>query len=815
MSTDTHFTTQVGRSIHNPLVITTAPEGHLPETPGVSGLVDLHTHDGGEAPSVPHPIRGRVPLGYDNQGYMEFLARGTVRIDEQGRPLPPTRESLERMAGGPTQGNAPSDVSERKVVDQGRRPTSDSIHFGSCDANAPPRSLPSEIRPEDLISARFDVEGGPASVNGPEGSQGTVMSISPDGTTTERPNITQQDVEQMTSEDFQKLAEQFKNNEGLYQAITAYGTVPLPNEVLEGVPEKFVAKPIVEVRELFVHKQEVHGRVSNKTFTQFEHNFNPVNSIIGCEKFSVHEEVKKIEVPRFVYKPVIEDKVIEIPQGVKYVEVPIEVECAHPPKIVPVGKAHVVERVVETTKPVNQYKIIEIPKIVKEKVPKVITKEIPYVVPKYVEKIIEVPYRPDMSHVPAPQGQPMLYVPHPPPLPKHGDAHAAPGGQHLNVPSSDHTDSSGIEQARQALAMIHRQQLASYTEMTGQTSSGQTPSQATSLIPQMSPQYAQGSPQPPAVMPPTVGGPMLQEIMKLARGEAALQGGSEPSREILGQARIGAPLLPPNALIEPDKVVVSGQTVQMPKAQGSQTIYCSPAINEIKLPYEAKIDVSIVQLDEVPGGVAIAQPGVRFEPPSETPPEPVISTHTNKPYEDTPATRGLFAGCCSQPVEPETIVPDSPPSIEVVKETDSSTYHGFPVGRNEDGIPQTVYAGPMDPIIMHESPGMGHIDFRRAGASPEILTQMGVKSYPWYEDHYDHSGDFLLPPLAIHPSVPFHNGTGVPDIRTLEAINYSVNAHNDGGLVASQSDQGERILRPERRHPIEEEGTLSPPPSMT
>ncbi|OEH78689.1 inner membrane complex protein [Cyclospora cayetanensis] len=176
--------------------------------------------------------------------------------------------------------------------------------------------------------------------------------------------------------------------------MTALGPMPLPPEIRRRIPEKFVARPIIEEREIYIAKKEVQERTIEVPHVHYEHKFAEVARSLKIKRIvpTITEVVK--EVPREVYKPVIEEKVIEVPQGVKYVEVPVEVPCLYPPKIVPRPKVQVVERVVETIKPVVKEKVIEVPQTVVKQVPKIKTVEVPYYVPRYVEKVIEVPYQP-------------------------------------------------------------------------------------------------------------------------------------------------------------------------------------------------------------------------------------------------------------------------------------------------------------------------------------------------------------------------------------------------------------------------------------
>lgn len=179
------------------------------------------------------------------------------------------------------------------------------------------------------------------------------------------------------------------------QVMTALGPLPLPEEFRKNIPEKFVAKPIIEEREIYVSKKERKQREVEVPHVQYEHTFKNIKKQFRVSKLipTVADVIK--EVPKEILKPVIEEKIIEVPQGVKYVEVPVEVPCLYPPKIVPRVVTQYVERIVETVKPIVQEKIIEVPQTVIKQVPKIKTVEVPYYIPRYVEKIVEVPFRPN------------------------------------------------------------------------------------------------------------------------------------------------------------------------------------------------------------------------------------------------------------------------------------------------------------------------------------------------------------------------------------------------------------------------------------
>lgn len=51
----------------------------------------------------------------------------------------------------------------------------------------------------------------------------------------------------VSDEAFEKLVEDFRGGDGKFLAMTAYGAVPLPEQMLQSIPEKFVTKPLVQV----------------------------------------------------------------------------------------------------------------------------------------------------------------------------------------------------------------------------------------------------------------------------------------------------------------------------------------------------------------------------------------------------------------------------------------------------------------------------------------------------------------------------------------------------------------------------------------
>lgn len=126
----------------------------------------------------------------------------------------------------------------------------------------------------------------------------------------------------VSDEGFEKILSGFKGGDGKFLAMTAYGAVPLPDKMLEAIPDKFVTKPLIQEREVFVLKQEQLRRVTERDYTQFEHRFVDVPQTLSVDKVEAIDNVKIIEVPHFRYKPVVEDKIIEVPQGIKFVEVP-------------------------------------------------------------------------------------------------------------------------------------------------------------------------------------------------------------------------------------------------------------------------------------------------------------------------------------------------------------------------------------------------------------------------------------------------------------------------------------------------------------
>lgn len=54
-----------------------------------------------------------------------------------------------------------------------------------------------------------------------------------------------------TDKAFEELAEGYKDSDGKFLAMTAYGAVPLPKQMLHSIPEKLMSKPVVQVSQLY------------------------------------------------------------------------------------------------------------------------------------------------------------------------------------------------------------------------------------------------------------------------------------------------------------------------------------------------------------------------------------------------------------------------------------------------------------------------------------------------------------------------------------------------------------------------------------
>eukprot|EP01071_Lankesteria_metandrocarpae_P000255 Lankesteria_metandrocarpae@DN10396_c0_g1_i1.p1 len=848
----THSINRAGKGAQEPLVLSIAPEnvetGYAFRS---SGGDPVYLQDGGGI-AVPEAHRHRVPVAHNAQGYMSIMPTvlgqdiPLIHMHAEHEIIPEVQEQLTQV---------PKENPEEVIA-------------AARAAALTARPLPQGLGEKDILATRFTYAGGPcnADVTGvpyeatggdayrPSSDGSNTVLISPRGqpTPVEAPV---REVEYMTNQSFAELAKKFRDVDGNYQVLTAYGSVSLPEEVMKSIPEKFVAEPIVQERELFVYKQQVVERTSNKTFVQFDHEFRNVRAMVEADRFNVQEEVKVIEVPRFVYKPIIEDKIIEVPQGIKYVEVPIEVPMAYPPKIVPVPKPHVVERVVETTKPVNQYKIIDMPKIVRKKVPKIVTTEIPYVVPKYVERIIEVPYRADMSHLPQPKGSPMMYIPQPPPLPSPGkessDGTVSTPTPHLEAiqqwppapflgPGSPHprrgyatilgADGQPMEMAADG----------TYSHSIGRSPGAESASAGGGLAvhgvhgfpPGGAMYHGAGQGGVPGYPSSGLASPSTSDgALAIGHGYAAAPDGtlrllsphSEQGRVVLGQGVIDPRSASPMTGYggAPD-LVVDGNTVHLPRLDENQTLYASPGITEIKLPYEAKIDLQIINLNEVPAGVAIAQPGVKFEAPGErsAPVSEELSEQLPSNTRHPLKFHDLLSSCCKPPEEvltPEAgyahpagvrgsagamAAPGAVPQTMTIlpPEAKQNLYKGFEYDAGaHGGMPSAVYAGPLDPIIMHDQPGMGNIDFHSINNQPQILTQMGVRQLGWHAKKYQGTGEMLYPPLPQHPAVPMTH-QGLPDVNALRVIN-----------TAILGTAGESIVQP--RSVDSSQALHTPPPS--
>eukprot|EP00917_Polyrhabdina_sp_WS-2016_P029016 GHVP01061864.1.p1 GENE.GHVP01061864.1~~GHVP01061864.1.p1 ORF type:complete len:342 (+),score=59.56 GHVP01061864.1:121-1026(+) len=173
----------------------------------------------------------------------------------------------------------------------------------------------------------------------------------------------------VTREQFAELCANLQED-GHYMAMTQFGAIPIPDEMMKNLPSEFQGSPVEQEEEVFVAKETKVVRTTEKDYTHFDHKFEEIPTRMKIQKFDAKIEKRIVEIPRFIYKPVVEEKIVELPQGVKYVEVPIEIEMQYPPRIDPVPKKIDVERVIQTTKPVVQEKIIEVPKHDVVRIPK-------------------------------------------------------------------------------------------------------------------------------------------------------------------------------------------------------------------------------------------------------------------------------------------------------------------------------------------------------------------------------------------------------------------------------------------------------------
>eukprot|EP01054_Gregarina_sp_Poly1_P002746 Gregarina_sp_Poly_1__2745@NODE_175_length_12037_cov_139_596324_g155_i0_p3_GENE_NODE_175_length_12037_cov_139_596324_g155_i0NODE_175_length_12037_cov_139_596324_g155_i0_p3_ORF_typecomplete_len714_score97_44IMCp/PF12314_8/39IMCp/PF12314_8/5_9IMCp/PF12314_8/1_5_NODE_175_length_12037_cov_139_596324_g155_i0945311594 len=575
----------------------------------------------------------------------------------------------------------------------------------------------------------------------------------------------------VTSDQFERFANNFKRDDGKFVAMTAYGAVPVPDELMKDVPERFITRPIFEEKETFVMKKKRHDRVTEKPFTQHQHHFVEVVKKGVVDKVIPAGEQKKVVIPRYFYKAIVAENIIEVPQGTKYTETAIDVHMRHPPKLVPVRKAIVVQRNIECTKPVVQEKIIERPKIVKRSVPQVVTKEIPFIVPKYVEKIVEVPFRPGMQLPPQ------------------------TGEIKTNLPSTPQGAFSG----------------GHYQRTPGGWAGGQTP-----LV-------LGGSPVPGA----SYGGTPLP-------GPGATPGFVTDEISIAAGAR------------------VEGDTLFFGPAQGTQpqTVYIPPGVKELKFPYEAKVDVSVVQADEMPppphllfggpmgqhGAPHTGQPESRQmgqpEGPQMGQPQPQWLTphHSGAPSHSGAGSRSGVSGSpqpghSAHPAMTEhpmyatqsqqgaagQIPTAMPPALNYAGHPGAAGTEGSDAGggccpkkvpgfvnydvplppppRRKD--PNAAYVAPMDPVIMHDVPGMRNIEYHAQSYEPRVLTKSGVTKMSRLGCCV--LGDpatRLYPPLSSNVPAPIEHGQ--LDFEELERIQEDYRSKLNPSIVDAMEKQQAR-----------------------
>eukprot|EP01053_Blabericola_migrator_P008101 Blabericola_migrator_1__8100@NODE_416_length_8706_cov_42_211136_g328_i0_p2_GENE_NODE_416_length_8706_cov_42_211136_g328_i0NODE_416_length_8706_cov_42_211136_g328_i0_p2_ORF_typecomplete_len724_score152_07IMCp/PF12314_8/93IMCp/PF12314_8/0_34IMCp/PF12314_8/0_02_NODE_416_length_8706_cov_42_211136_g328_i014863657 len=583
----------------------------------------------------------------------------------------------------------------------------------------------------------------------------------------------------VTGDQFENFAKNFKREDGRYVAMTAYGAVPVPDDVLKEIPDRFISNPLFESSDTFIPNVSRHDRITEKPYTQHQHSFVEVVKRGNIDKLIPAGEEKKIVIPRYVYKAIVAENVIEVPQGTKYTETPIDVHMRYPPKIVPVRKAIVVQRNIECTKPVVQEKIIEVPKIVKKNVPKTVIKEIPFIVPKYVEKIIEVPFKPGMQ-LPPPTGE-------------------------------IHTDIPGTPMG--AFAGGH------YTRTPGY--GGVTPNGARSPMPAGSPMmYQQGE---GIYFEQGVGGtPGVSNMCWLGNS-------SHSPIQFMGEGGIGA-----GARLE-------GETLFFGPASGNQpqTVYIPPGVKELKFPYEAKIDVSIVQADEVPANTAQLaqnaaaglQPGHQYDGQqfvhgsdqyaadlqaamaAQRGPEahPGMQAHggsvTVSNYQGGGGPEPNFYSSTQAAKNMPTIVGAANnyaggPGGVGVDQTDAShgccggksPYAGAnyevplpPPPRRRD--PNAAYVAPMDPVIIHDVPGMRNVEYHAQSYEPQVLTRSGVTRISRL-GACQMGGDparNLYPPLSSNVAAPIDQGQ--LDFEELERVQEDYRSKLNPSIVEALEKQ--------------------------
>lgn len=151
-------------------------------------------------PPNPTPFNGRVPLPYEPQGYVHIFPRdggGSSGIGSvAGAP------GISGMGG--SEGFAPS-------------------------ATASARAGPGSIGPlAGSLTDEFGLPIGEEILMADQGPKAPFGDFFSDAA-------------------FQELTEGFKGMDGKFLAMTAYGAVPLPDQMLKSIPEKLMSRPVVQV----------------------------------------------------------------------------------------------------------------------------------------------------------------------------------------------------------------------------------------------------------------------------------------------------------------------------------------------------------------------------------------------------------------------------------------------------------------------------------------------------------------------------------------------------------------------------------------
>merc|ERR1712226_702401 len=149
------------------------------------------------------------------------------------------------------------------------------------------------------------------------------------------------------------------------------------------VPDYFRTPNTVEDRDIYIEKNEYETKVLEVPYIQYVHEVQAVPISVTVQRLNKKETSANHTITRKKPTAAMSEKRVPIPQGVRTVEVPMEVECDYPPTLKYVDKTINVNRKTVVEKPVVKENIIEVPTEIERPVEVIKENIIYHKVPKF------------------------------------------------------------------------------------------------------------------------------------------------------------------------------------------------------------------------------------------------------------------------------------------------------------------------------------------------------------------------------------------------------------------------------------------------